>query len=65
MALALLGFCAAFHRAPALGHTAALAYWAAGLGYLWTHFFVHLPIAPRSRYARAVRRHHMLCARSF
>jgi hypothetical protein len=62
MALAALAFGAAFAGAPALGRTATLAYWAAGLAYLWTHFFVHLPIAPRSRYAQAVRRHHMLCA---
>ncbi len=62
MALAALAFGAAFHGAPALGRTATLAYWASGLAYLWTHFFVHLPIAPRSRYAQAVRRHHMLCA---
>ncbi len=62
MLLALALFSVAFHGAPALGHTAALAYWGAGLGYLWTHYIVHLPVAPSSRWAKAVRRHHMLCA---
>ena len=62
MLLALAAFSVAFHCAPALGHTAALSYWAAGLGYLWTHYFVHLPVATSSRWAKAVRRHHMLCA---
>lgn len=61
MLLALAAFSAAFHSAPALGHTAALSYWAAGLAYLWTHYFVHLPVATGSRWAKAVRRHHMLC----
>ena len=61
MLLALAAFSVAFHSAPALGHTAALSYWAAGLGYLWTHYFVHLPVATSSRWAKAVRRHHMLC----
>ena len=62
MLLALAAFSAAFRSAPALGHTAALSYWAAGLAYLWTHYFVHLPVATSSRWAKAVRRHHMLCA---
>ena len=61
MLLALAAFSAAFHGAPALGHTAALSYWAAGLAYLWTHYFVHLPVDTGSRWAKAVRRHHMLC----
>ena len=61
MLLALAVFSAVFLRAPELGHTATLAYWAAGLGYLWTHYMVHLPVAMSSRWGKAVRRHHMLC----
>ncbi|KAK9845877.1 hypothetical protein WJX81_004879 [Elliptochloris bilobata] len=60
MLLALGVFSAAFYSAPALGHTASLSYWAAGLGYLWTHYFVHLPVPTSSCWAKAVRRHHML-----
>ena len=43
-----------------LALTATGVYWALGLCYEWTHYFVHTRVVPGSALGRRLRRHHML-----